>query len=140
MPPSDDSRAGDLATGPDETGRAIAIAAEALYLANLLLLPGLAFLALLWLWFRTKDGASPLARCHLMQTVRVSVWGGVLLVLANLAILVLGGWGQAWTWVAVILYFTTIHSTLVLLGMFGLAKAMAGRKWVYPVIGPLCDD
>jgi len=131
--------AADLLPNPEEEGRDVAIAAEALYLANLLLLPGLAFLALLWLWVREKDRASPLARCHLMQTVRVSLWGGVLLVLANLFILLLGGWGQAWTWVVLILYFTTIHSTLVLMGMFGLAKAMAGRQWVYPVIGPKCD-
>jgi hypothetical protein len=131
MPPLDDSR---------EAGRGVAITAESLYLANLLLLPGLAFLILLWLWFREKEHASPLALCHLMQTVRVSLWGGVLLVAANLFILLLGGWGQAWTWVVLILYFTTIHSTLVLMGMVGLSKAMAGKAWIYPVIGPRCDE
>lgn len=129
----------DADSGSNEAGQGVAVAAESLYLANLLLLPGLAFLVLLWLWFREKDSASPLALCHLRQTVWVSLWGGVLLVVANLFILVLGGWGQAWTWVALILYFTAIHSTLVLMGMFGLAKAMAGKAWVYPVIGPRCD-
>jgi hypothetical protein len=38
--------------------------------------------------------------------------------------------------VLVILYFTCIHSTLVLFGMFGLSKALAGQPWRYPLIGP----
>ena len=41
-----------------------------------------------------------------------------------------------WTWVLVIMYFTCIHSTLVMFGMFGLAKAMAGQSWRFPLIGP----
>ena len=44
--------------------------------------------------------------------------------------------GAEWTWVLVIVYFTCVHSTLVTLGIFGLARAMAGRRYVYPWIGP----
>ena len=37
----------------------------------------------------------------------------------------------------VILYFTCIHSTLVMFGMFGLAKTMAVPvSGVIPLIGP----
>ena len=43
---------------------------------------------------------------------------------------------QMWSWVALILYFTTIHATLVLLGMFGLARAMNGQPFRFPLIGP----
>jgi hypothetical protein len=113
----------------------LAIAAEALFLANLLAAPGLAFLVIAWLWRRRGD-APPLARCHLAQTFFVSLWGGLLLVVACAAILALGGLAWEWTWVAVILYFTCIHSTLVLFGILGLAKAMAGKPYVYPLIGP----
>jgi hypothetical protein len=35
----------------------------------------------------------------------------------------------------VILYFTFCHSTLVLLGIVGLAKAMAGQCWQFPLVG-----
>lgn len=125
---------------PKADDRRIAIWAEALFLANLLLAPVLAFVALIWLWQRHKHDASALARCHLRQTVVVSVWGGALLVLANIAILLLGSWHEPWTWMLVIVYFTCIHSSLVLLGIFGLAKAMAGEIWVYPLIGPRCHD
>lgn len=116
----------------------MAVAAEALYLANLLLAPGLAFLALLWLWRREGGGQNALAHCHLCQAVGVSLWGGLLIALAVAILLASGGWGQAWAWMAVLLYFTCIHSLLVLLGMFGLAKAMAGKIWFYPLVGRAC--
>lgn len=131
MPPSADE---------DAPGQGLAVAAEALYLANLMLLPGLAFLILVGLYWRHRRSAPPLARCHLRQTVSASLWAGAMLVIANLAIVLLGGYRAANTWVVVILYFTLCHSTLVLLGMIGVAKALAGKNYVYPLIGRTCDE
>jgi hypothetical protein len=119
-------------------GQTLAVIAESLFLANLLLAPGLAFAVIAWLWFG-KQAAPPLARCHLDQAFWVSLWGGLLIVVASSAILLLGGFDWEWTWVAVILYFTCVHSTLVVFGALGLAKAMAGRPYVYPLIGHHCD-
>lgn len=132
MPLSEDSQ--DNAPA----GQSVAVLVEALYLANLLLLPGIAFIALLWLYFKRRVGMPPLALCHLRQTLSGSIWAGILLVIANAAIILLGGYGAASTWMIVILYFTTCHSTLVLLGMVGLAKAMAGQAYVYPLFGRPC--
>ena len=123
----------------DAPGQGLAVAAETLYLVNLMLAPGLAFLAIAWLWFRRRADAPPLARCHLDQTFFVSLWGGALIIVACAAFLLLFGWDWEWTWVFVIMYFTCVHSTLILLGMLGLAKAMAGKPWVYPWIGPRCE-
>jgi hypothetical protein len=39
------------------------------------------------------------------------------------------------TWVVLILYFTCCHAALVLFGVLGLARAMAGQVFVYPLIG-----
>lgn len=128
MPPSDVKPA----------GQGLAVAAETLFLTNLMLAPGLAFAAIVWLWLRHRD-APPLARCHLDQTFFVSIWGGVLLVAACAAILLLGGLDWEWTWVVVIIYFTCVHSTLILLGVVGLSKALAGKPYVYPLIGRRCD-
>lgn len=130
----------DNETDKSKSGQSLAVTAEVLYLTNLLLLPGLAFLALLALWARRRRSAPPLARCHLRQTVAASLWAGALLIIANAAIILLGGYHQASTWVVVILYFTIFHSTLVLLGVLGLAKALAGQPHVYPLIGRRCDD
>lgn len=130
MPPSD--------AEPEVTGTALATAAEALYLTNLLLAPGIAFAILVWLYMKHIGNAAPLAQCHLRQTLSASLWAGVLLVIANVVILALGGYQAAYTWVIVVLYFTTCHATLVLLGTLGLAKAMAGKPYRYPLIGRPC--
>jgi uncharacterized Tic20 family protein len=129
----------NLPTQADDSGETLATIAESLYLINLLLLPGLAFLGLLWLYFKHRHHAPPLARCHLRQTWQASLWAGVLLVLVNLLIIASGGYQAAYTWVIVILYFTMCHSTLILFGIFGLAKALAGQPYRYPLIGPRCE-
>jgi uncharacterized Tic20 family protein len=124
----------------DPVDTRLAISAEALYLVNLLLAPGLGFLALLWLYWKRHGSAGPVARCHLEQTVSASLWGGFLLVIINAGIILLGGYDGAWTWLIVIIYFTLVHSTFILLGMIGLIKAMNGQCWKYPLVGrPLRD-
>ncbi|MDP3539239.1 MAG: hypothetical protein Q8S26_11125 [Azonexus sp.] len=128
MPHSDDKPAAD--------GLNLAVIAESLYLVNLLLVPGIAFAVLLWLWQKNKASAPPLARQHLRQTTFVSLYGGILIVALSAIFITVGGLDWEWTWVLVIMYFTCIHSTLVMFGMFGLAKAMAGQTWRYPLIGP----
>lgn len=124
---------------PDDDGRNLAVIAEALYLANLLLLPGIAFAILFWLWRKNRHTASLLARQHLRQATFVSLYGGLLIVSLTAIFLAAGGLHWEWTWVLVIMYFTCVHSTLVIFGMFGLAKAMAGQTWRYPLIGPASE-
>ena len=124
-------------SGPDTAppGQGLAVTAEVLYLVNLLLLPGIAFVALLVVYFRNIRTAVPLPRCHLRQTLSASLWAGMLLVAANIAIVLLGGYRSPNTWLVVIIYFTTCHATLVLLGVLWLAKAMAGQCYRYPPVG-----
>ena len=122
-------------TPKPETEAPLAVWAEALYLTNLLLLPGLAFLALLFLWLRHRKRATVVERMHLYQTLMVSLWGGVAIVTVIAVLLALGGLDSPWTWLWVLLYFTFVHSTLILLGIVGLVKAMAGQPWRYPLIG-----
>jgi len=135
MPLSDD----DFGFEEEKAGQNLAVLAEALYLINLLLLPGIAFALLLGLWLKYKDNAPPLARQHLKQATFVSLVGGLLILTLSGLVLALGGLDWEWTWVILILYFTCIHSTLVLFGMYGLIKAMSGQIWRFPLIGPKID-
>ena len=116
-------------------GQGLATLAESLYLVNLLLLPGLAFIALLIIYLRNIHTAPALAVCHLRQTLSASLWAGVLLLVANSLIVLLGGYQSPHTWMVVVLYFTTCHATLVLLGVLGLAKALAGQCYRFPLVG-----
>lgn len=134
-PPRDQAAAEPEAT----PGFSLAVAAEALYLINLMIAPGLAFAALLALWWRHRRGSPALARCHLAQTMAGSLWAGALLVVVNTAIIALGGYDSPHTWVVVILYFTTCHTTLICFGAIGLARALAGQPYVFPLIGRPCN-
>ncbi|TVT48317.1 MAG: hypothetical protein FHP94_11575 [Denitromonas halophila] len=122
-----------------EEGQALAVAAEALYLVNLMIVPGVGFIGIVWLWFTKRKDATALARCHLDQVFFASLWAGFLLIVANAAIIFLGGYQSANTWVVAILYFTTCHTTLIFFGAIGLARALAGKPYRFPLVGRPCD-
>lgn len=120
----------------EPAGQSLAVLAQSLYLINLLLAPGLAFVALVWLWRRHRDSAPPLARQHLRQALWVSVVAGGLIAGLSALLIAAGGLHAAWTWVVVLTYFVCIHGALVTLGIVALSKAMAGQPWRYPLVGP----
>lgn len=53
----------------------------------------------------------------------------------QMQLLLLGGYDGPYVWMFVIVYFTVVHSTFILLGVLGLIKAFAGQYWSYPLIG-----
>ncbi|MCG6862195.1 MAG: hypothetical protein LJE70_13110 [Chromatiaceae bacterium] len=134
MPPSPDQTS-DPAAAAQAAGVRLAITAEALYLANLLLIPVIAFIVLAVLFMRCDKDTPPLAAAHVNQVFSASLWAGILLVVVNGLILLTGGYKGVLTWTLAIIYFTVCHSTLVLLGVIGLAKAMAGQCWRFPLVG-----
>ena len=121
-----------------EHDKRLAVTAEALYLINLLLLPGIAFIWLVLLYRKHRDEASPLALCHLRQTLVASIWAGVLLVPFTLLTIAVGGYDSIGAWTVALIYFISCHNSLILLGVVGLSKAMSGQLWRYAIIGTVC--
>jgi hypothetical protein len=122
-----------------DADRTQAVIAESLYLANLLLAPGLAYAIMLWLWFSRRYAGQPLAQCHLAQGVRAGLLG-VILPAATIAYIVAsGGFTTLGSWVAAEVYIIFIHTPLILLGLVGLLRAMSGRPYVFPLIGKRCQ-
>lgn len=117
-------------------GPGLAVTAEALFLANLMIAPGLAFLVLVALWLHHRHTAPPVVRNHLQQTVVASIWGGAMLVGVSVAIFLLGGFDNPWSWVLGVIYFVSFHAMMILFGVVGLNQAIIGRSWQYPLIGP----
>src|SRR5690606_28786244 len=72
-------------------GPPLAVAAEALFLINLMILPVIGFGLLMLLWLFKRNHPSPLVRNHLQQTVTVSIYGGAILVGLSVAVFLLGG-------------------------------------------------
>ena len=118
----------------------LAVIAECLYLLNLLILPGLAFIVLSLLYLKYRLHPSPVVRCHLQQAFTASLWAGMMIIIVSGVIFAIGDYQQPLTWVIVLLYFTSVHASLVLLGAIGLSKAINGQLYRFILIGPECPQ
>ena len=118
-------------------GQSLAVVAESLYVANLLILPFIAFFVLVYIFIKQHGSAPPLARSHLEQTLSASISIAIMFLACAMIILLLRAWGleDVSIWMIVVIVFTIIHATMVLFGVLGLAKAMSGKCWRYPVFG-----
>lgn len=126
----------------------IAIAAESLYLANLLILPGIAFVMLCILWWKHHAHTSEMhslekidARrqqvmvSHLDSAFRGSILAGTLIVIVSSIMVAWGDLSNPYFWVTLVLYFTVVHTSLVLTGIVGLSRALAHKPFRFPLIG-----
>lgn len=112
-----------------EKQRNRAILFQSLYLTNLLLLPGLSFIYLLWL-LKTNNVEQGWQRIHLYRAIQLSIVAGVLLVLVP--VVVIYGMEQIQTSVMLMLvYFVTIHALLILVGMLNLSRSMAQKLPIF---------
>lgn len=113
----------------------LAVRAAALYLLNILLLPGIAFVLLLAMLVRHHQHPSALVRNHLEQALRASLYAGFMLVLVSAMVLLYGDIHHVHTWMGLILYVLCLHSVFILFGVLALSHAQAGRLFRYPLIG-----
>lgn len=118
-------------------GQDFAVMVESLYVANLLILPVLSFVVLVYLFLKRHGSLAPLANSHLEQAVSAGLMTAVMFFTAALTIMImrLSGVEDVTLWMVAIILFTILHATMVLLGVLGLAKALSGKCWRYPVVG-----
>ncbi len=124
-------------------GQNLAVLFESLYVANLLILPVLAYVILVILFLKKHGSLPALAESHLEQTLSTSIWIAVMVFAGVMTIMILrfNEIEEVTLWVIVVIMFTTLHATMVLLGVVGLAKALSGKCWRYPLFGkPLPPD
>ena len=114
----------------------LAIAAEAFYITNMALAPGLGFVMLLGLYFHcARKKASPVALNHLRQTLSASFWTGAIAAVFLGLIFATGGYPSPWFWPLLGTYFLVFHIPLTYLGIVGLNRALGGEDYRYPVVG-----
>lgn len=110
----------------------LAIKAQAWYLANLLIAPGISFVILLRLFLQCRnDDQQLLGVDHVRHTFYMSIIGGVSVISGCLLLFVFGG-NSGESWMGIIIYFTIMHSSFVLWGVLGLAWAMAEQTVRFP--------
>ncbi len=117
-------------------GCELAIAAQAFYITNMLLAPGLgaALLAFLYLHCARKK-APAIALNHLRQAIFATAWAGVILAVFLGLIAVTGGYPSPWFWPLMAIYFLLFHLPLSWFGVKGLSSALAGEDYRYPFVG-----
>jgi len=112
----------------------LAILAPALYLLNLLLLPGLAFLILIFLYIKYRHIEQSYARIQIQQNFYASIASGLAIVGISIVIVLIGGFSSMYSWMVMLIYALSIHATLVLLGAFSLARGINQQAYFYPCL------
>jgi hypothetical protein len=102
-----------------------AIVYQSLFLMNLLLIPGLSFLLLIWFFLKNKDQRG-WQRIHLYRSVQLSVFAGFFIIIIPLIVLFTTNAFEA-SLMVMIVYFVTMHAAFVLLGMLNISRAMAKK-------------
>lgn len=134
---------------PSPSGK-FSVICQSLYLANLLLLPGVFFLVLVYYYRQFKqqqavkdssvENASVnrtvqlrnlgIGKIHLIRSIQLSVLAGLLLAVIPLIVIYLSSQLQTSIMVGLI-YFVTLHAGFVLIGMFNLSRAMAKKLPIF---------
>lgn len=117
----------------------IAVRVQILYLLNLLIIPGIAFIMIYGLFKKHKGTTNALTRNHVSQAIVASVVVGVLIIGFVLLMFVFGSADDPYTWMWIILYFTCFHSLFILLGVLGLIKAMGSETYRYPIMATMAE-
>ena len=113
-----------------------AIIYQSLYLSNLLLIPIISFLILVYYLFQNKSNKtdtkrlSNYNRVHLIRSIQVSALAGLLLGVAPIFYIFFSDQFDVSIMITVF-YFVTMHACFVLVGMLNLARAMAHKLPIF---------
>jgi len=95
-------------------------------LINLSILPGIGFIALLWIYRKTQAGS--IGRYHALLGFKINISAAVVLFAVSALMIAFGGFNSPWTWVYVITYFTLVHTLFIVLAVWALVRAWSGDK------------
>ena len=112
----------------------IAVRVQVLYLLNLMIIPGLAFIMIWRVFAAHRNSTQELTRSHVSQAFIASIVVGLLIVCFVALMLVFGSADDPYTWMWIVLYFTCVHALFILLGVIGLVRAFASQTVRYPIL------
>lgn len=134
---------------PSPSGK-FSVICQSLYLANLLLLPGVFFFVLLYHFKQLKQQQHlnsdsfententekiylknlGIGKIHLIRSIQLSVLAGILLAVVPLLVVLFTSQLETSLMVGLV-YFVTLHAGFVLIGMFNLSRAMAKKLPIF---------
>lgn len=104
-----------------------------LYLANLLVAPGIAYVLLIVLLFRFRESENKLFLYHLKASLILATIVGMILIGIPIGILLIGYFSDL-AWMLALTFLVTFHGFSVIFGVYILAKAMANQPFWFPFI------
>jgi hypothetical protein len=96
-------------------------------LLNLTLLPGLAFVMMLWRFRQARQRQDDLALRHGRAGIRINLLAAVALAGVSLALWHISALSEAGRLAAIITYFTLVHSLFILWAVWNWARAGQGH-------------
>ncbi|MDH5433171.1 MAG: hypothetical protein OEY19_04440 [Gammaproteobacteria bacterium] len=115
----------------------LAYNAHLYFLLNLTFLPLIAFIWSVLRYFKQKRVMSQATRHHFLQSLVMQFFSGILLIGVSGLIVEFGGWQSPYTIMILIIYFTCIHSLLILAAVYAMSKTAGGKDYDYPMLGQL---
>lgn len=108
---------------------------SALYLANLLIAPGIAYLLLAWFYWHVNSDDN--LKCfHVRASFWLATLSGVVLLGVPLAVLLIGDFTDL-AWMFALTFLVTVHGAFVIVGVYMLAKAMNEQTYWFPFLNDL---
>ena len=93
-------------------------------LINLTILPGIGFIALIFIYLKTQPGT--IGRYHAALGFKINIIAAITLFSVSALMILFGGFNSPWTWVYVISYFTLVHTLFIVLAIWALVRAWSG--------------
>lgn len=93
-------------------------------LINLTILPGIGFIALIFIYLKTQPGT--IGRYHAVLGFKINIIAAITLFAVSALMILFGGFNSPWTWVYVISYFTLVHTLFIVLAIWALVRAWSG--------------
>ncbi len=112
----------------------IPVVLQGLYLINLLALPIIAAVPIIYLCKMHWHSDDLVTRCHTRQVIATTIWFAVVVIGGALLFWLVGNHGPE-LWTMLLMYLIVFHTTFVMIGMVGLAKAITGKPYQPYLIG-----
>lgn len=112
----------------------IPVILQGLYLMNLLALPILSMIPILYLCKKHWQSEDLVIRCHTRQVIATSIWFAIVVIGGSLLFWLFGRHGPG-LWTMLLMYLIIFHTTFVMIGLVGLAKAITDQTYQPYLIG-----
>lgn len=119
-------------------GKNLAVLSEGLYLLNLLL-QLIPLMVLAWLYVRHRNSEIALLGNHVRQTFFAALIASTIFLCAGVLVFTFGDNRTMSALIVFEIYYLVCVPLMLIPGLFGLLRAMAGQEYRYPLIGRILE-